>query len=845
MTKSLKNVKNEKCTLKVLKSREMFLDYRISGMYISVAGKCQVVRCKVNQIKDYRKNMKHYVNLLDKLIKLCCGINGFSDTRIYAAVLLEQLDVIMDSIEVYIEMYHKAEEREEILYLLEEYIRESVCALDSYAQYIRNNNLQSLQTPNYNIESNMSMEKLLIGYSEFLKVFTEFYQRIKVNGMNQINQCQYLPIVVPALSKRDVSVEILFPTGVMDDWNGEKEIRKGFYNESNRCCMVISVPTLTELGNVRTMITSLFHEVAHQFRYESRKERNDALLIYLVRTIMRDIINKLVQKLQDETGVRDWNINFGRSLEESLVEAYMETNYIDEEGRLNYSFQESPLNNFQNCFKSDLYDVLGAWEQKNDIRFVFQAFLKEIIYYRSDSSQCSEAIQILDELIEQIELDESLNIPDEEIVKCAYSLSWECARQYSRNNVRCIWENENIREWVTDGIEICYQEKWYETFEMTEVDGNSELIKIWNNFFQFSSWIYDYCGSDEKVKIYDSKKKTGFLKRAYQKMCVQWKSEKIQNDLGFDFDSVLSFMGRALGIDCDTKENYKIFQEQITFVVSQNLDYITKMASWRIGKYREETADMFMCNAMKLTPFGYMHMLAVGWPGNQELSNEHYNRSQNILLFQWCLDGEGKLSYQKFRKICVELIKTLEGAIYRASLRLTKMGEQLKLLKCTDSLVEFADIDEKQIIDMLDRIEELEDYCSYVQQKTIAWDNPLIKKECEMLKFYGIIAHMMGQLVEHDIEQIDYLNDFHELRDDYIRGINQLRNLNDQMCSDGDPLVQQLGEFCKEISMLQNEPYLLTECVEKTEKMNAHSIEFLLNMYYVNKRRIAQQIGGL
>ena len=156
-----------------VESRKKFLDYKISEMYDLIEEKCKKMRQKVNGIKDYRKNMKHYANLLDKLIKLCYGINGFSDTRIYAAVLLEQLDVVMDSITVYMEMYHQAEEeKEEILYLLEEYIRESVCALDGYAQYIRNNNLQSLQTPNYNIESNMSMEKLLIGYSEFLKVFT-------------------------------------------------------------------------------------------------------------------------------------------------------------------------------------------------------------------------------------------------------------------------------------------------------------------------------------------------------------------------------------------------------------------------------------------------------------------------------------------------------------------------------------------------------------------------------------------------------------------------------------------------------------------------------------------------
>lgn len=113
-----------------------------------------------------------------------------------------------------------------------------------------------------------------------------------------------------------------------------------------------------------------------------------------------------------------------------------------------------------------------------------------------------------------------------------------------------------------------------------------------------------------------------------------------------------------------------------------------------------------------------------------------------------------------------------------------------------------------------------------------------------MLKFYGIMAHMLNQLVDYGIDQIDYLNDFKELRDDYIRGVRQLNSLNDEMCHDDNPQVQQLGEFCKEISILQNEPYLLIERVEESEKINASSIEFLLNMYYANKRRIAQQIGG-
>ena len=841
-----------------VESRNEFLDYKIGKMYHAVAEKCQIVRNKVIQINDYVKNMGHYMNLLDKLIKLCYGINGFSDTRIYAAVLLEQLEVVMDSIEVYVEMYHREKDDEEILCFLEEYIRESVCALDSYAQYIRNNNLQSLQTPNYNIESNMSMEKLLIGYSEFLKVFTEFFQRREMGIINEEGSCEYLPIVVPVLSSRDLSVETLFPKGVMDEWSKEEEIRKELSQKGERSCLVIRVPTLSELGNVRTMVTSLFHEVAHQFRYEPRKARNDALLRHVVRTVMRDIRNNLIQKLQNDTGLRDWKNNFGRSLEDSLVEAYLETNYINEDGLLEYSFQEAPLNNFRYCLGQDLYDVLGVWEQKNDLRSVLHTFLKEIVHRcQPDNSRCPQAIQILDELIEFMENDEDKKgllgviVKDKEelseiIVKCAYGLSWECACQNVSIDVCCAWEGMDFKKWITAEEQFVYEEKWKEAFEKIEKEEKAKIDKIWNNFFQFSSWIYDLCGNDKRVKIYHNKKRTEFLTKAYEKMCREWLGEGMQKDLASDYDSLLSSMGRVLGIDCNTKENYSIFERQITFVVSRNMDWLNKMAAWRIGKYREETADMFMCNAMNLTPFGYMHMLAIGWPSNQELSREHYNRSQNILLFQWCLDDKQQLSYEKFRELCVGLIMMLEKAIHKTCQRIIGFGMELRRLPYENgiSLVWDSEEDETQVIAILDRVEELAEYCKYVEKELFAQENPSIKDERKMIKFYGIMAHTMEQLIDQGREQIDYFNDFKELRDDYIRGIQKLKDLNSEMCSDKELLVRQLGEFCKEIGALQNEPYLLAENVEKREKMNASSIEFLLNMYYVNKRRVAQQIGG-
>lgn len=830
-----------------LNNREDFLDCRINRMYEEVSGNYQNVRQKINSIKGYRKNMMHYMGLLDRLIKLCYGINGFSDTRIYAAVLLEQLGIIVESIRLYMEMYNSAgtEEKGEFLSLLEEYIRKSVCTLDGYAQYIRNNNLQSIQTPNYNIESNMGMEKLLVGYGEFLAVFTEFYQRKKLGLSDEQECCQYLPIVVPVLSERDVSVEIIFPKGMMNDWNKEKEIISKLGN--NRCCMVISVPTLAELGNVRTMVTSLFHEVAHQFRYESRKDRNDALLKYVIRTTMNDVVKKLSQKLQKEAESLDWNNELGGILESSLVEAYLEANYMDNERQMQYDFQKVPLNNFQLRLINDLRENLTTWDQKSADRPILRAFVKGVLSHcKSWREQCLEAVRIIDELFDEMEQGEQEkhnqeNLSDK-IVKCAYGIAWECARV--NRNIDCMWKNKSLMEWLEDKEEILYEKKWSEAFGATDLDVKTDIGNIWRYFYLFSYWIYNNDGNNENRKFYDGKRKDRILKKAYQKLCEKWNGDEMQKAWKDDVGNVLPFMGRMLGIDCNTEENYKIFEEQISSVIVKNLNNIFEMAEWRIKKYREETADMFMCNAMKLTPFGYMYMLAVSWPSDQELSEGYYSRSQNILLFQWCLDENEKLSYDKFKQVCVELVRTLEKSVGRSSKRLIDMGEQLELPQNTDVELNWDSDDEKQVLNMSDRIEEFVNYCQYVEEKIANRNDHRVKKECEMLRFYAIMAHTLNQLVGSGKEQIDYFSDFKELRDDYIRGIKHLKKLNDDMCNDNNPLVKRLGEFCKGIGRLQNEPYLTIENAEENAQMNAKSIDFLLSMYYENKRRVARQIGG-
>lgn len=843
----------------------VFLDQRIADCYNLVKEKYERVCSLIKIVAVGSKNMNYYMDLLGKQINLYYGINGFSDTRIYAAALLEQLNVILGSIVEYIDMYDSAEstgdfgeedERGKIRNLLEDYIRQSVCVLDHYAQHIRSRNLQSLQTPNYNIESGMSQEKMLIGYSEFIKVFMDFYLARK----GEMDDCEYFPIVVPALNDKDVSVKNLFAIGMMNDWRKEKEIRGKRNAGLKRSCIIISVPTLMELGDVRTMAASLIHEMAHQFRYETRKERNDALLQHLIRCMMREVMNALIQNIQNEMGIRDWNIYYGRMLEGALIEAYMEVNYENEDGNLEYDYQNAPYNNFTYCFGKDFYDILGSWGKRNEIKAVFRAFLRKLMqHYQLEYSRCPDAIKILEELTEKMEQRENgKDLPGskeegETIVRCAYALSYDCARQKMNIRDACIWEDMGFENWIKDEeseeIEIEYADEWERAFEqgMTGNDSKKELLgEIYQNFANFANWVYDNCGNYEKVKPFDITKKTEFLKIAYQKMCRKWNEKTIQDALDADYDSVLSVIGRALGIDLETHDNEEIFVEKITTVVMQNLESLDKMTRWRIGKYREETADMFMCNVMDLTPFGYMYQLAVGWLKDRELPNEYYSRSQHLLLFQWCLEKQGdriKLSHEKYRKLCVDLAKTLRKAIDITAKRLIAQGVSLEPLDM-DAPVQWDAEDSIQCFEMQDRMTELTEYCSCAMRTC---KSAFIEEEYTMLRLYRIMAHMMEQLIGSVGEHLDYLEEFYEIRDDYITGIGVLKGLNEEMCraqGETGEIVSKLGRFCKEMGRWQNEPYKILGDEAEKEQMNARSIEFLLDMYYENKRRIAQQVGG-
>lgn len=852
--------------------KEVFLDEKIRKLYQVVKGNYEYVCGEINSNVTYLKNIWYYMGLLGKQIDRYYGISGFSDTRVYAIMLLKQIDVTVGLINEYVGLYKAADdergseesEKGAILNRLEDDIREAVCALDSYAQYIRNRNLQSLQTPNYNLESEMSLEKILIGYSEFIKTFMDFYPK-----WGKLENSEWFPVVVPRLKEKDVSVRRLFPQGMMNDWEKEKEIHGKRRRKCDFNSIVISVPIIAKLGNVETMATSLIHEMAHQFRYELRKERNDALLTYLIHNVMKEITYDVIQKIMDETGTIEYYYKFGKLMAKILTDVYLDMNYTNKKQELEYSFQEAPLSNFEYCFRNDLYETFGGWEKKNQLRDVLYVFLKKLLQYnQGEDSQLLEAVEVMDGLIQNAEksyhsknVDENGENLYEQIVRCAYGLSWMCAWKRSGRKASYIWEKKGFQTWVREiDLETAYEDIWSDAYsEDSPITATDDGVgDIYKNFRDFSIWIYLNCGNTRKAKDYENAKKKKFLEEAHNRLCKEWETDKIQEALLTDDDSHISLIGRSMGIDCNSEENFEIFKRRITVSVVRNLEIIAEKADWRIDKYREETADIFMCNAMELTPFGYMYLLASEWLCDRQLPQEYYSRSQNVLLFQWCLKtvgGEKRLSYSQYRKECRKMADTLEEAIRTTTKLLIwkcKRNSKRKGSKLLDEFPAFKEWKEKEdpkLLQLSDQIGVLANYCNKVMG---ICKNVSEKELYEKLKLYGIMANMLKQLIFSAVEHISYMNEFSEIRDDYIRGAEKLKRLNSKMRrsaighkdESGRTMINKVGEFCREIGRWQNEPCLLLENEEERIRRNICSTEFLLNMYYENRRRVVWQIGG-
>lgn len=649
----------------------------------------ETIEKKLAKMQDTHKNLEQYLLLLKKLIISCNMINELPDTRVYVFGMGKQIEAVMNSLEMYCNLYEQIGEavdymeqkdKDEIAELMVDYLREAVYAMDSYAQYVRNNNLQSLQTPNYNIESNMGMEKLLIGYSEYLSEFIKYYEQYFMKEQLEESMKEVVPVLIPDLHSTDMHVEILFPEGNGSDWRKEETLREQL-DKKNKYLLVIDSPTLAELGDMPIFMAMLFHELAHQFRYEKREERNSNLLHAITREIACAIARKVAHKLETQMKLYDFFSDPIYVLSKVWIEPLWEQinnmynvgdSHADKEDERK-SPLDMPLNYFERDISKKLDIFSRAWTNGEKLEEKFKHYVEQLQLYCNWCSQDNMwYIELAHDILFHNQDDqhayetETLYITRVEKIACV--LAWRTAyekadiqRRSSLSKGKFILQRSATIKWCMDAESVCMDEICGEIKAVGEGSENENAIKhiyklVVNFIFELEQEYKNWYEQSTNIR--------NFFEKVYQKLCHEWEQQmqKLRNQkVEVPEASARSWMlvGRHWGIDYNMDVNQDAFCKKIIEECEDLFD-VGQIYNL-IGIYRETTSDIFMGKMMKLSPFGYLNLVTLSIPESilePGLNLQRISYVIYILAGQKCEDIDSIEEYHE--QICNDLLRALE-----------------------------------------------------------------------------------------------------------------------------------------------------------------------------------------
>lgn len=783
-------------------------------------------------ILGYRKNIQQYLFLLKREISLCKSINELSDTRIYAKVLVEQLETVLDSAERYISACSRSEDNDIWIDVLEDHLRKAALTLDSFAQYIRNNNLQSLQTPNYNIETSMGVEKVLIGYSELLWSFIELYKQ----SMPSATSKAYLPVMIPNLHDRDVNVDVLFP--VEEFPNAEAKAIDSA--SDSKCLMVIGSPTLEEVTDFPIMFPPLFHEVAHQFRYEERKVRNQAVLKATTKEIMHEVAKYITKVVNEKIGAtsEDGGI-LCTGLTDGLTQAFIDIKYPDSRSD---ELKEKSLAKFQDDLFTDINQLFQVWLWKSDLKTRIQEFTSELRYVLVpwDEEIREQLVELHKSVIEEFE-------DIDRVAEHAFYLAGACANYYLDETSKDKWNLEKTSE--SDDL---WELKWKRVFDGIE---QKDIQRIDRAYSLLVSWMDGYkeqfkkLGDFDKDEWKEAKEEAGsFETKLFTYMRDYWKEIGQQSSTVYssekeektDIIQIPSYhywthVGRCLGLDYGESGRERFTKELKEALAWQNLDIESSI----LALYREETADLLMCNVMQMSPLGYLNLaVSLFTPRNGFYCGTDMERAFCVLYVQWCYaQGQDKEeAWKKYRQI---YCKVYEDA--RENSR--KVLNEVDIIRLPEDAsseqISFEDDEnsrEKAEAVINEDAEYLRKCCSEIQKLPDKHKKERILGELEnTIRLYNLLIDLIRNSKHFWLK----LHDDEKMLEDMASGRLQLAELREKANEYHSGVINEIFEVGNLVS-----EYLLHSYSQKgmgeSEELNRKGVELLLTMYYQNKIRIAQ-----
>ena len=569
-----------------------------------------------NEFNIVRRNFIDTMRVYKELIHIYASLMFGTDSYLNGKIQYTYLKVLFDNLKRALPNHVKGKGNDfDDMDLKRHYVYDfKLCveAINQFTRFLQNINMQTVQAPQYEIQTKIDSEKLIIAYHEYMYQYLDTYYKMG-------NRPHFLPIIYPDASVDKVEVQVPFSEGYQYDVDGTMS----FF-------VICRVPSFEYFGRVYEMLPWLTHEIGHSMRILKRDERNDQLL----EIIFDNIFQNVVQRWLSENDTKRLIFRYGH-LKNNLVEilskeylTYYEkyVNPLYKENRmmdLEYNILLFLSNYFNPKDRATYADINLTYNYEEAVKKLLEELTGLGLRYQIFSKkEKTELIQNADSYMKVSNREDFLN----HIYECLKSIYKKLLREYDKRIYKemeklqtplnyklphltfmdIIWSDRSvldkrILDLLARNMEIKLPKEIFRKQQIIMRDYFYEVLKINQIYFSFKK-IYE--GAD--LKKIDSSKLEGVLSSIHKKMEPYHNSEKAECFiLDMDLNNVLS----AAGYNHDEMYTAKQMLDNLHSSMSLiSMDNYQRWLGHSVTYYREVCADLIMCKILGLNAFGYVRM---------------------------------------------------------------------------------------------------------------------------------------------------------------------------------------------------------------------------------------------
>lgn len=566
---------NEDIRLLPVKGKLVFTNVYIEDEIQKLKNRIRSEKEKMLRLNTSRGSLDYSMRLLGKLANICSAVNGISDARIYSLVIRRQIEAVLNGIDeylTYIEQYGDLD----IVAPLDSDLKTAIESINSFAQFILESSMQSFQTPTYNLESHVSVEKMLTGYSWFLQSVLVRLEQSRFSAVIRGNTQRYLTVMVPDALDRELSTKAIFFK----------------LNERNRAdrekLLTVYCPSFTDMTDFTGSFGVLFHELAHYMRYESRYDRNSMVLRYSSMLLFDQTAANIAEDLQHNILYMADTNEIQNGLIDCFSEAYREAIY-----QRNINLYASGNMNMMLLIQK----IKEHYEQFIErIRFLTKletaltCFLNHSSYIvdRRSKAVMDSMKAIYDEIFRKTEVwhrpEKLLGLLKEGV---------RLADEYSS-----LFANAETGDAPTALEETAYIAIVLKNILADLPEGDDE--------------VFDFLNDCANIQLFYRL----FYERLLRYLDARWGDDTSRRIYSYLFENAKY-----------REDGISILRRYIsTFIVHSSTENLA-LIDQSLAVYREVSSDLFMVKALNLTPFGYLNFFT------KQVSMEEYIKDTYVKRF--------------------------------------------------------------------------------------------------------------------------------------------------------------------------------------------------------------------